>query len=52
MTRQEMKEIILKVIDKVNEAEQCDAPPPACIFADSPPDPCDVTTYYGIGEEA
>lgn len=52
MTRQEMKEIILKVIDKVKEAEQSDAPTPACIFADKVPNPCDVTTYYGINEEA
>ena len=53
MTRKELKEIILAVIDKM----QTEVPQTACsiFFADqdwSPPcDGCDYTTYYGVGEE-
>ena len=48
MTRQELKEIILRVITEVNEEEE--APVAGCIYQDAP-DPCDATTFYGIGEE-
>ena len=47
MTREELKEIIARVIEQVQDDE---APKPACLFGDEP-DPCDMTTFYGVGEE-
>ncbi len=49
MTREELKEIIRRVFERLQEEPE-DAPAPACIFKDQP-DPCDVTTYYAVGEE-
>ncbi|MBN1696648.1 MAG: hypothetical protein JW881_03950 [Spirochaetales bacterium] len=45
MTRKELKEIIVSVIERLRE----NAPSPACgvLWADEPI----VTTYYAIGEE-
>ena len=47
MTRDELKEIIARVIQRINDEE---APKPACLFGDEGV-PCDATTLYGIGEE-
>lgn len=50
MTREEMKEIICRIVEKLRKTAE--APPPACIFEDNP---CDVgpnpSTLYGMGEE-
>lgn len=48
MTREELKEILSRIIDKLQEPAREDAPPPACIFNDAP---CDVTTRYAVNEE-
>lgn len=45
MNREELKEILERIVTKMEEAPQ-----PACIFGDDV-DPCDVTTKYAIGEE-
>ena len=50
MTREELKEIIHAVIDRLAEPADGEAPQPACIFGDDPT-PCDVTTEYAVGEE-
>lgn len=50
MSRQEMKDLILEVIGRL-ESDEAEAPAPACFFGDNP-DPCDMTTRYAIGEEA
>jgi len=47
MTRSELKEIITKVIKKLEEKGKT-APTPACLYGDAP---CDVTTFYAVGEE-
>ena len=47
MSREELKEIIRRVIDTLQSDEDC-APRPACIFSD---EPCDVTSFYGMNEE-
>lgn len=48
MTRQDLKEIILSVIDKM----QKESPRPACAFLWSDYDVVvGVTTVYGVGEE-
>ena len=49
MSREEMKELIVQVIQKL-EDDTSEAPAPACLFSDNP-DPCDMTTRYAIGEE-
>ena len=49
MTRPELKEIIARIIKKLQKEGKEDGPKPACLFGDA--DPCDVTTKYGIGEE-
>ena len=49
MTRQDLKEIIVRVIEQVGEDEV--TPVAGCIYQDTPPEPCDATTWYGIGEE-
>jgi hypothetical protein len=46
MNREELKEIIGRIVEKLEE----EAPRPACIFGDSGGD-CDMTTRYAIGEE-
>ena len=46
MSRDELKEVITRVIDQMNEVEE--APMPGCLFGD---DDCDATTKYAIGEE-
>lgn len=63
MSRDELKEIICRVVDTMQRrAHEGETPRPACIFGDggSPcdsnpcdvaPPPCDVTTYYAVGEE-
>ncbi len=50
MDRQDLKEIIRRIIEKVQEEEGKDAPQPACIFNDN----CDggPTTMYAVGEES
>ena len=50
MNREELKEIIARVIVRINDEE---APNPACLFGDvePPPPDCDYTTFYGVGEE-
>ena len=48
MTREELKEIVIDVVQKMSE--QSEAPVAGCIFSDKP-DPCDATTFYAIGEE-
>jgi hypothetical protein len=48
MSRNELKEIIVKVIEKMQrEKDEGDAPTPACLFGDN----CDATTKYGMNEE-
>ncbi len=47
MSREDLKDIISRVLDRL----QNEAPQPACLFADSPCDSCDVTTRYAVGEE-
>ena len=47
MTREELKEIIARVIERINDEA---APRPACLFGDEV-NPCDMTTFYGLGEE-
>ena len=46
--RKDLKEIICRVIDKVNTEDE--APVAGCLFGDTC-DSCDVTTRYAIGEE-
>lgn len=47
MDRNELKEIIKRVIDQMREGEE-DTPVLGCIYSDS----CDHhTTYYAVGEE-
>ena len=46
MTREELKEIIARVIERIQDEE---TPKPACLFGDWPD--CDATTDYGIGED-
>ena len=46
MTREELKEIIARVIERIEGEE---SPQPACIFGDLPD--CDYTTEYAVGEE-
>jgi hypothetical protein len=48
VSRDELREIVLRVIKRV--FEEPEAPGLACIFGDAP-DPCDITSYYGMGEE-
>ena len=46
MSRDELKEIVIRIIERVIDEQ---SPGAACIFSDTP---CDgVTTYYGVGEE-
>jgi hypothetical protein len=49
MSRNELKDIIARVIVRLEN----EAPKPACLFNDNPPDPdpCDMTTRYAVGEE-
>jgi hypothetical protein len=51
MSRDELKEVITRIIDQMQDVEE--TPAPGCIFHDSPCDatPCDATTKYAIGEE-
>ena len=48
MSREEMKELIVRVIEQLSE--EADSPVSGCIYKDAP-DPCDASTLYGIGEE-
>ncbi len=45
MNRKELKEILERIVDKMEQAPQ-----PACIFGDEV-EPCDMTTKYAVGEE-
>jgi len=47
MDRNELKEIIVRVIEKIAKEEE-QAPAAACLFYDNP---CDATTRYAVGEE-
>ena len=50
MTRDDLKDIIVRVIDRMDETDE--APAAGCLFCDQKdPDPCDVTTFYAVGEE-
>ena len=51
MSRDELKEIIVRVIDRMGGDEACEAPVAGCIYKDAP-EPCDATSYYAIGEES
>ena len=51
MTREDLKDIIVRVIDNMNDDN---APACACLFSDNQCDDnpqCDITTYYAVGEE-
>ena len=48
MTREELKEIINRVIDRIQDERE--GPKPACLFGDEG-EPCDYTTEYAVGEE-
>ncbi len=52
MIRDDLKEIILRVIERTEHTGDTDdgAPAAGCLFKDAP-DPCDVTTFYAVGEE-
>ena len=45
MTKEELKEIIARVLKRIQDEE---TPKPACLFGDWPD--CDYATDYGIGE--
>ena len=45
MTREDLKEIITRVLERIQDDEE--APKPACLFGDT----CDATTRYAVGEE-
>ena len=47
MNRNELKEIIIRVIDRMGETED-ETPELGCLFGDGN---CDATTKYGINEE-
>ena len=47
MSREDLKEIISRVVARLQEQ----APRPACLWGDDVQKPCDVTTYYAVGEE-
>ena len=51
MNREELKELIVRVIERMVENEPGETPVVGCIYKDAP-DPCDASTLYGIGEEA
>ncbi len=48
MTHEDLKDIILRVLDKLREIPVEERPVPACVFEDGP---CDTTTKYAIDEE-
>ncbi|MFH1130921.1 MAG: hypothetical protein V1754_06270 [Pseudomonadota bacterium] len=48
MTREDLKEIICEISEKMKEQKDTDAPLPACFWGDN----CDATTKYAVGEEA
>ena len=53
MTREDLKEVISRVIERMSDEQQC-TPTPGCIYSDAPQcgdNSCDVTTYYAVGEE-
>ncbi len=57
MTREELREVIRRVLEKMKSEGRRTAAP-ACLFGDEEPcassdviEPCDMTTYYGVGEE-
>jgi hypothetical protein len=47
MSREDLKDIIGRIIRKLEQERDESAPPVACIFGDN----CDVTTKYAINEE-
>ena len=47
MDRKDLKEVIVRVIERLNE--QDDTPKTACVFGDG--GRCDMTTLYAVGEE-
>ncbi len=51
MNRQEMREIIQRVLEQVQarESSEPQLPAAACVFGDG--GPCDATTLYAVGEE-
>jgi hypothetical protein len=48
MSRNELKEMIIRVIDRMSETDE-ETPAEGCVFGDS--GNCDVTTKYAINEE-
>ena len=50
MDRTEMTEIVREVIERLQQLDHDETPNPACIYGDAP-NPCDVTTFYGMNEE-
>jgi hypothetical protein len=52
MSREDLKDIIKRVLENLQQDQDSDSPTTACIFYDKPPcDNCDVTTRYAVGEE-
>ncbi len=51
MDREDLKEIILNVLNRLREPQPDGGPAPACLFGDDGGDPCDSTTRYAIDEE-
>lgn len=47
MSRDELKEIIRRVIVRMQQEEPPHSPLPGCTFNDN----CDATTLYAVGEE-
>ncbi len=48
MDREDLKDVIQRVLDKLRQAPADERPIPACVFDDGP---CDTTTRYAIDEE-
>jgi hypothetical protein len=55
MNREDLKDIIKRVLENLQQDQNSNSPTTACLFYDKPPcdncDKCDVTTYYAVGEE-
>lgn len=48
MNREDLKDLIRRVIERLGDTDKDNAPRPACFYGDQ----CDATTKYGISEEA
>ena len=50
MSKQDLREIIVRVLDRMHEeSDQAQAPTTACVYGDG--GGCDMTTLYAVGEE-